>query len=459
MKLKKGVCDKIYQIKVSYRKFKKKVSYKIQRKYVVIRTFPIKYSIRLLISISAGLFIFCLFFFWGRTFGWYGDGFVIDNAVWGNLGDFVGGMLGPFLTFITILFMWWSIRDQQNQLRKTTRLQNSIQKRQEEMARIERFNALFFSMLDLYNSRVNELKVSLPIPGYSYSDASFTTELAFENYSGKEFFSALMRRIKEKFNTHEQYHISKQAAIRAFASIYNKYSIELSVYFRTVYRIFDFIYHAEIPEEEKVKYVKIMRAQLTRGELFFLHYNACSRVGNPMAEYVVMFRLTKHLPIFDRLEFKWLISRFKKDPQEKVEGLNIALYQITEKILDIIQERIHLTNNSYYINDSTRYKIQIIHSNPSVISLVLKIYRMRHNMLKELSGFVDFKEEEFKWLLKNYLKCIFKDTSFNLLNPKIRISTPRKVTSLLAFDNYTAYTVSAWNPDGQALRVTHKYWN
>lgn len=456
-------------------------NYTLLRKYIEIRNAPIKYSVKFLVAISVVVGIVCIGFLWGRTFGWYKEGYVVDNEVWGNLGDFVGGMFGPLLTFITIFFMWWTITEQQAQMKKSNRLtarlqkrqeridnenrqiqeafENEIQARQEAMAEMQRFNDLFFSMLELYNSRVNDLRVSLPMSGFSYSDASFSSALALKEYTGKEFFSALMRKMKEDSKIRERYSTSKSDASRAFGTIYNRYSIELSVYFRTVYRIFDFIFQSEIPEKEKVRYVKIMRAQLTRGELFFLHYNASSRIGARMSEYVVMYRLTKHLPIFDHLEFKWLTSRFKRDPQEKIEGLNIALYQITEKIIDIIQGRISLTGNSYFIDDSTRYKIQIIHPVPSVISIVLRVYPKRHNMLKELKGFVDFKEEEFHWMLKNFLRCVFRDTSFNILNPNIRISKPKSVSSLLAYDNYTAHTAVAWNPDGEPLILTHPYWD
>ena len=49
---------------------------------------------------------------------------------------------------------------------------------------------------------------------------------------------------------------------------------KIAAYYRTLYRIFELIDESDlINDEQKKEYAKIIRAQLTESELFFLRYN------------------------------------------------------------------------------------------------------------------------------------------------------------------------------------------
>ncbi|TGL45973.1 hypothetical protein [Leptospira perdikensis] len=48
----------------------------------------------------------------------FGSNILIDNAVWGQFGDFVGGTLNPFLTFVTFITILFTLRAQLEENKK-----------------------------------------------------------------------------------------------------------------------------------------------------------------------------------------------------------------------------------------------------------------------------------------------------------------------------------------------------
>lgn len=76
----------------------------------------------------------------------------IDNALWGNLGDFVGGLLGAVLAALSFYMMFRTMEEQ----RKLTDKTNGIQEASQEL---HRFNSMFFELLGLYHRQVEKLNI------------------------------------------------------------------------------------------------------------------------------------------------------------------------------------------------------------------------------------------------------------------------------------------------------------
>lgn len=429
---------------------------------VRVRNHPVLSSIWFFFICSVVIGLVGLFFFWKRDWGWYGEGYVVDNAVWGNLGDFIGGLFGPMLTTITVLFMWWTITEQQVLTKKTNRLQSKIQKRQEDMAEIQRFNDLFFSLLDLYHTKVKDLKITIPS---TYDIVTANPEFIFsqgtyggQTFSGKEFFSAQMEKLWADFSPKGSFVRSRRFATNDFTRIYSCFGVQLSVYFRTVYRIFRLIDESGIPDTEKKKYVKIMRTQLTRGEIFFIHYNARTEIGAPSRSPIVRYRITKHLQVFDFLEFKEISDKFTGDNQvrwEKREGLNLTLHLISEKMKQILKgKQILDTENRYWFKQSTRYEFYIRLISGYELELGFLDYENRHNLVPELKGLSDLNDDNRKWLLETYLRLIFIESSFGIINPEQYMDIQSELTLETGFKKITA---KISNTNGNLLRITYPY--
>lgn len=422
-----------------------------------------------------------LFFFLGRDVGLYWNDYVVDNEVWGNLGDFIGGMFGPMLATFTIILMWWTMREQQRLTYKTNNLQTklsiqtnnlekelsdkaallqqSIQVRQERQAEIQRFNDMFFSLLSLYHSQVAEMKIEVISSQNALSTTGGSSPFGYtETKSGKEFFSVLMERMWENARYSRSISRMRSAAILSFEDLYAKYTAQLSVYFRTVYRIFDLIHTSPIPENEKKRYAKIMRAQFTKSELFFLHYNGMTQMGRPSVDLINRYRITKHLHPLDLVESKYIVDKFTTDKIERREGLNLALYHIRERVIDIIRGELSLDeNHSKEFSLSTKYQFRVTINSQSEIGFTLIIFKKGKNMVRGLRGMNVLNESERVWLMEYYLRQMFVDMSFGIFNPQDQIyfgsSKIKRITT--GQTPHTSISIKVSRRDKATLRLTH----
>ena len=106
----------------------------------------------------------------------------------------------------------------------------------------------------------------------------------------------------------------------------------LSVYFRNMYNAIKLIDNSTLfNNEEKMNYVKILRAQLSNAELYILFFNIISRFGKKWIEnnYVTKYQLIQNLPS------KYCDGYYPKDyfPGIKFEGEELCLSPFKEQIV------------------------------------------------------------------------------------------------------------------------------
>lgn len=103
----------------------------------------------------------------------------------GTMGDFIGGMLNPFLAFVSFMAVLCMVKLQSKELRnssqelKLTRLElKGSKKAQQDSAsalKQQRFEMTFFALLDTINTNIMTFKQKYPeninqIPSYAYPD-------------------------------------------------------------------------------------------------------------------------------------------------------------------------------------------------------------------------------------------------------------------------------------------------
>ncbi len=88
-----------------------------------------------------------------------------DTAVWGQLGDYVGGLLNPILSFIALVLLIKSL-SLQNEANEGLR---SELKRNEKSEKLRSFEALFFGMINSQKELFDALKVE-----FGQHDTEFT---------------------------------------------------------------------------------------------------------------------------------------------------------------------------------------------------------------------------------------------------------------------------------------------
>lgn len=98
---------------------------------------PISNSLVIWVALVVGVIIVLLFVVL------YGRPLNINNNI-GQVGDFIGGLVNPVLSFLALLVLLRTMRIQTSEARKTT----SFMQSQQKMLELEKFEATFFQLLD-----------------------------------------------------------------------------------------------------------------------------------------------------------------------------------------------------------------------------------------------------------------------------------------------------------------------
>ncbi|WP_063901886.1 hypothetical protein [Burkholderia pseudomultivorans] len=84
-----------------------------------------------------------------------------SSTAWSEFGSYVGGVLGPILTFFTLIFMVKTL-DSQNKANAALR---DDAKENEKTERLKSFSDLLFNMIDSQKSLLERFKIDFPIDG------------------------------------------------------------------------------------------------------------------------------------------------------------------------------------------------------------------------------------------------------------------------------------------------------
>lgn len=316
-----------------------------------------------------------IFFVWKNS---YSISLPIDDGKFGTFGDFVGGVLGSIWSLCGVLLFYNALKDQRTDFRtnrtalgkqvdalktqseefKLQRQEFSLQreelkqtrnvfKEQSKTLMQQRLDSIYFSLLNLYNTVINELN---------------------NNSSGGSYFKELRSELYAQtlgcVNQANDYKTSNDIYLGVF---YSKKE-ELTHYFRLVYRIIKTIDDSEIDEEEKFIYIKILRSQLNENELLALYYNSHSYYGENSYKLILKYNLLKHLPSISKLEiYKFLIPKnedgkpivLNGNNKKNFDEKNAFLLRFNNEIFVLIQRFIELLERDYYRDDFEESRISV----------------------------------------------------------------------------------------------------
>ena len=209
----------------------------------------------------------------------------IDFSKTGEIGDTIGGIMGPFVALaaagLTFIAFW-------------VQYKANIQQRH-DIAN-ERFESNLFEMIHIQQEITNGLLVDY------YNETKKKREIS----KGREVFRKIYLDFKDriKFPDGEDSQVLFQA-LKAWPNLKMhlsdvKIMWNLDHYFRHLYRIFKYIYDADltlIPDYKKYEYACIVRATLSEFELVLLFYNGFShpRFKNMIEEFALLNNLRPEL--------------------------------------------------------------------------------------------------------------------------------------------------------------------
>lgn len=394
----------------------------------------------------------------------------------GLFGDFFGGVIGTILTFASVIILAKTFKQQE-------RVTNANLKQQD----IQRFNDMFYELLRLYREQVDSLSgegdkevvykgkeffewykkdmqkdikneivklrekiikqiikegEELKLDGKNVQIKETQQEVIFE-LEGEELTKDMLgQKIDYMLSTNKKItDVNDKIIDDLYMDFYVKNRDKIAPYFRTLYRILDLIHTSPLlgdSEDDKQAYAKILRAQLTESELFFLKYNAeFNMYGEKLIEYINCYNILKHLPVFELLDFQ--IFRNDKNNSKDEERVNEIFYKVCKALRE--------EKYGYLDFDSEKYKI-IIEGREGDKEIKIRYAINSNNVkLKQDDEYFRAFERIIKYekglllLFEYFMEEIFKDSNFREYNEGAEIRV-----ELLRCNN-TTYVISTIKSD------------
>jgi len=230
-----------------------------------------------------------------------------EQEIWGQFGDYVGGILNPLFSLTTIFALLYTIILQSKELRESTdqlRLSAEAFQKQNTVLEKQQFETTFFQMLTLFNEIINSIETTTPIPQFVDNGKIRLPDefdVGTEVIKGRKCFNEFYDRLKLRYhNNHwSPSPVAEKDEIKQinelYDSFYSAHQYELGHYFRILYNIIKFVKNSNV--SDKHFYTNIVRAQLSSQELLLLFYNALSDFGNEKFKPLIEeFALLKTVP-------------------------------------------------------------------------------------------------------------------------------------------------------------------
>jgi len=339
----------------------------------------------------------------------------LDNSA--KFGDFIGGFVGVIFTLVGIVLLY-----------ETLALQRKEFEESRQVFERQQFENKFFSLIKLYHDIIMTMHYDIPNSS--------------QKFTGKEYFIQHKKDLFNSYSPTSSFYKNRKIAIDLYTKFYISNKETVAHYFRTLYRIFRLIDNTNFNTKNKESYAKIVRAQLSESELFFINYNACTSYGKKFRELIINYNITKHLPILERIEFKeWK----EKLTDEKVNSINVLFNEIIDFLRGNEEKyyKTYLKGRFAFLikRQESRIDITITRNNTQTYS----------PYLQEGYGLDDFSNSELEKLMKCWvLETIFHrnyDTLNKRENLDFRVDTTQinsnksKITCYIKTKNNTTLKI------------------
>jgi hypothetical protein len=234
-------------------------------------------QIQEIMSHPAVIFILCIFLVWGV--------FVIlqtkDSFNYDQFGDSFGGLTSLFtgLAFAGLLI---TIQQQREDINLT----------KQEM-KDHQFENILFKMIDVYNDILRD--IDLRRKEDKEDRVVSTGRDCFKSFVKED----IMQFIQDECDTNNTSvsACDREALLKqAYEEFWGKRRKDLGHYFRYLYNIFKYIDESEQSSENKNKFAKIVRSQLSDYELVMLYFNGISQYGQKFKILIEKYTLLDNLP-------------------------------------------------------------------------------------------------------------------------------------------------------------------
>lgn len=214
---------------------------------------------------------------------------VFPSSEWklGEFGDFLGGVLNPILTFLMFVGLIITIVIQKTELSlartEFKRTANALQE-QSDSSKKQVIENTFFNLLSIHNETLNSLR-------FDSENLRCAINIEEAKTVGRAVFSSIltwMHNEEDTQKTHENY-----------ASFQDTENHVVGHYFRGLYQILKFIDECGLPDNDKNRYSRLLRAQLSTDELGVLYFNCISPNvdSGQFRTLLINYRMLEHIQL------------------------------------------------------------------------------------------------------------------------------------------------------------------
>lgn len=213
-----------------------------------------------------------------------------EAAAWGQLGDYIGGILNPLISTLTLYVAISVWRLQKKELEET----NQALTDQKETAERQRREQRFFDLLGIYTDALNAI---------GFTEKFEETRV---HHIGKHAFRFLvssykspLARINHAFEEPSQWgdYLTSPTEPKNLAEEWQTVSPLLEHYFRTTSLVLNELDQLFPQESDRRRFGRLLRTQLSSDEIFLVAMNLLySKTGHKMKNVVITFGLLKHMP-------------------------------------------------------------------------------------------------------------------------------------------------------------------
>lgn len=223
----------------------------------------------------------------------------IINIIWhdaklGEFGDFLGGVLNPIFTFMTFFGVIITIVLQKIELKAAreeyTKSANALG--------TQAIENTFFNMLSLHHKIVEKINFNATEFNYNldfqdHPNSDNTPSLIGEKAcQGAEAFSRLLSVIACG--------VEREDTFSLYKVVQNHHNHHFGSYFRSLYQIMKFIVqNNSVEDDDKKKYMSILRAQLSSDELIALFINCSGDMvdNGQFRAFLKKYHMLEHMPL------------------------------------------------------------------------------------------------------------------------------------------------------------------
>lgn len=331
-----------------------------------------------------------VFFVWALTFilfflssmesrGQFGDMFGAVNALFSGL-----AFAGLIITLILQRKELALQRDELQMTREELKNQRKQFEQENETIRYQRFENLFYNMLNLQQRIVDGLKVEyeedertlvpLESGGQGYQSRRVSHQVTGRDVFQHTFVSTEFS-FTPQYGPIERIYGFSSVLMRSGLGYYDKLNLPtiFDHYFRHLYKILQFVDSQGFPFEEAYRYISYLRGTLSRYELVWIYYNALSLRNVKLKLLIEKYTLLKSL----RRE---ILTR-TKEAESYYESLGLTEKKMRDNKFSSKDFEYYLTNDSV---DSTRYYLSAFWK-PSEIEIGEEYYRAWHSFINSES--------------------------------------------------------------------------